>query len=212
MTNASSITRFGLLRHAKTLWNLEKKIQGRKNSPLTPGGEQSAREWGEILKAYPWDRILASDAGRAVRTARLINTTLQVPITLDSRLREQDWGSWTGKTLAQLGRDVPKVLADQEDAGWKFRPPDGEDRLQVWERSNRALTAAAENWPGQTVLVVTHEGIIKCLIYRLFDRRFLPTETALLQKDHLHWLNYSKGTFRIGRVNAVPLDRQTRSR
>ncbi len=205
MIDSSTVTRFGLLRHARTLWNLEKRIQGRHDSPLSSKGEVAAREWGITLRAYPWDRILSSDAGRAVQSAELINAALQLPISFDPRLREQDWGGWTGKTIAQLGKEDPDELARQEAAGWDFRPPDGENRLQVWARGSRALTAAAERWPGQALLVVTHEGMIRCLVYRLYEREFLPTEPVLLRKDHLHWLAHANGVFRMEQVNGIAL-------
>ena len=44
------VTRFGLIRHAPTLWNAEKRIQGQGDSPLTPAGEQYAQQWGFFLK------------------------------------------------------------------------------------------------------------------------------------------------------------------
>ena len=78
MTGQDKITRFGLIRHAQTLWNLEKKIQGHSDSPLTAAGERQAARWGQLLKPCAWDRIIASDAGRAHQTAKLINDILNV--------------------------------------------------------------------------------------------------------------------------------------
>jgi broad specificity phosphatase PhoE len=95
-------TRFGLIRHAQTEWNREKKIQGHSDSPLTADGERQASSWGRRLLQFPWDRILASDSGRALTTAERINAFLKIPLETDPRLREQDWGQWVGKTIAQI--------------------------------------------------------------------------------------------------------------
>ena len=65
MQDQNKITRFGLIRHAQTIWNREKKIQGHSDSPLTADGEKQALSWGQALAQFPWSRILASDAGRA---------------------------------------------------------------------------------------------------------------------------------------------------
>ncbi|UCF91410.1 MAG: histidine phosphatase family protein [Desulfobacterales bacterium] len=198
-------TRFGLIRHASTVWNLEKRIQGHSDSALTADGEKDAGRWGQGLRAYPWDRILSSDTGRARQTATIINSFLQVPLTTDARLREQDWGQWTAKTLAEVQMLVPLILAEQQKAGWGFGPPGGEDRRQVWERTQRALMEAAEKWRGETILVVTHEGPIKCLIYRLCGRKFLASEPPLLNASHLHWIVFDGQSLRIEAINALAL-------
>jgi len=206
MTDNVFMTRFGLLRHASTVWNLEKRIQGQHDSPLTKDGESQAAKWGRHLAVYTWDRIISSDLGRSVKTAALVNTTLQVPITTDSRLREQDWGEWTGKTLVQLRKESSRLLSLQEAAGWEFCPPEGESRKSVWKRNQNALLAAAEKWPKSTILVVAHEGVIKCLIYRLYGRRFLPGESPLLRAYHLHWLIHDGRSLRIEKINALELN------
>ena len=90
--------------------------------------------------------------------------------------------------------------------GWQFRPPGGEDRDSVWERGQHVLKAAAGRWPGTTILVITHEGLIKCLVYRLMQRRFLPTEPRILKSAHLHWLVCERGRIEIEKINAMALN------
>jgi probable phosphoglycerate mutase len=205
MVEDTQITRFGLLRHARTVWNQEKRIQGQKDSPVTPEGRKQAATCGKILKSFSWHRILSSDIGRALETAKIINTYLQTPIQQDSRLREQDWGLWTGKTLGSIHNQISRELAAQGGIGWRFCPPEGEDRLAVWHRSRQALEEIAKKHPGANILVVTHEGVIKSLVYRLCGRRFLPSEPQIIQPDHLHWLSYSGGRLRVEELNSLAL-------
>lgn len=202
----SEPTRFGLLRHAKTVWNQEGRIQGQWDSPLTPEGEARAGEWGVLLSKCPWDCILASDLGRTRRTAEWINQTLALPLSIDPRLREMDWGDWSGKTFARVREENPTLWNEMQGAGWSFRPPGGEDRSEVWNRSREALAEARRRWPGRRILVVTHEGVIKCLIYRLLDRRFLPAEPSVLEPVQLHRLIHGEGGLGIERINAFSLD------
>lgn len=179
----------GLLRHAMTLWNEEKRIQGQQNSPLSPTGVQMASAWGDQLSDQPWDLILTSDLGRAMETVVAINSRLQLPVYTEARLREQDWGDWAGLTLGSLRVDQTQSLQAQERAGWQFRPPGGESRQETLVRSTAALVDAARRWPSQNILVVCHEGVIKCLLYHLTRRRFLPEEPRLLHKGYyLHLL------------------------
>ncbi|UCD89866.1 MAG: histidine phosphatase family protein [Desulfobacterales bacterium] len=205
MPPASLITHFGIMRHAKTKWNQEKRIQGRYHSPLISEGKQQAREWGMRLKTYSWNRILASDAKRALETASLINDYLKIPLLSDSRLQEQDWGEWTGKTLDIIKKEVSTLLKTQERAGWGFCPPGGEDRYTVLQRSQKALQEAAEKWPGDKILVVTHKGVIKCLIYFLMGRQFLPEEPSILNSWSLHHIRFVHQRFQIEKINALAI-------
>ena len=201
-----NITRFGLIRHAQTRWNLEKRIQGQSDSPLTADGVRQATRWGKLLKPFGWDRIIASDTGRAHETAKLINGSLNMSLTTDGRLREQDWGQWAGKTIVQLKTEIPQELKDQEKAGWAFCPPGGEDRKTVQKRSQKALLEAAAQWPGSNILVVTHEGVIKSLIYHLCDRKFLATEPAILKPYQVHRLAHDQNGLRVEELNALSIE------
>jgi probable phosphoglycerate mutase len=199
------ITRFGLLRHAETVWNRARLIQGQSDSPLTPAGQDQVRVWAEQICGRGWDRMLSSDLGRARETAALINDVLDIPLSEDARLREQDWGRWVGLSLAEVERERSETLAEAEAEGWGFRPPGGEDRQEVLARSRTALIEAAERWPGQAVLVVTHEGVIKCLLYRFWGRRFVPGEGPALTGYGLHLLAHDREGLRLEAAGAVPL-------
>jgi probable phosphoglycerate mutase len=149
---------------------------------------------------------MASDIGRAVETARIINQALEVSLTTDARLREQDWGQWTGETISHLHTSAPQQLDEQVRAGWEFCPPGGEDRRSVLERSRQALLEAAEKWPGDTILVATHEGIVKSLIYHLCGRKYLPGEPAIIKPYQLHWLTIDADGLKIEEINALALE------
>ena len=202
----STTTRFGLIRHAQTDWNREKKIQGHSDSPLTANGKKQASSWGQRLLQFPWDRILASDTGRALATAERINAFLNIPLETDPRLREQDWGDWVSKTIPQIQTEASQVLEEQINAGWNFCPPGGESRDSVLKRSQEALMEAADRYPGDNLLVVTHEGVVKGLIYHLCGRMFLPSEPPLLKSYRLHWLVFDRQGLQIEKVNALGLD------
>jgi len=193
------VTRFALLRHAETEWNREKRIQGQQDAPLTSYGRQQAQRWGLALAHYELDHMITSDLGRASLTGTLINLNLDLPRSEEPRLREQDWGRWAGLNFSDLLK--VKELRAQEKMGWHFRPLEGESRLEVLERSRQALVDAANRLKGKRVLVVTHGGVIKCLLYRLFRRDFLPEEPPLLEPYRLHWLSYDSRGFQIDRLN-----------
>lgn len=205
MDDANTATRFGLIRHAETVWNRERRIQGHQDSPLTPDGEMMADAWGLMLRSFHWDRILSSDTGRAVATAVRINAHLNLPIDTHSRLRELDWGRWTTKTVAQLREEEGELVAAQEQAGWDFQPPGGESRRSQLERSRQVLLEAANQWPGHTILVVTHEGVIKSLAHFLAGAVSLPAAASGVQPYRLHWMSAADGRLSLDGLNALVL-------
>lgn len=201
----TAVTRFGLIRHAETVWNRERRVQGQLDSPLTPEGEQQAERWGRALQSISWSRILASDSGRAATTAAIINAQLNLAMETDPRLRELDWGRWSTRTISGIRAEDQRAVAAQEAAGWEFRPPGGESRRQQLERSRQALIAAADRWPGDCILVVTHEGVIKSLAHDLYGRAYPAAAAVCLQPYHLHWLTVVGGHMALAELNARAL-------
>lgn len=209
MVLEAATTRFGLIRHAETFWNREGRIQGHRDSALTDGGKKDADGWGRRLSQIAWDRIFSSDLGRAVDTAAIINHHLQIPFAADQRLREQDWGEWTAKPAAKIKDEELHKLDEAKRSGWLFCPPGGEERISVWQRSHNALVDAARRWPGNTILVVTHEGVIRNLIYRLCNRLYAPGESSLIESRHLHWLDIHNSGLQVHQINALNLSQET---
>lgn len=192
---------FALVRHAATYWNQEKRIQGHWDSELSPEGVAEAGRQAETLAGMGFSRILLSDLARARTTAGIFNVRLKLPMTMDKGLREQKFGDWTGKRVEDLkGRGLEEQVA----LGWDFRPPGGESRDEVQGRAERTLIEAARHWPGKKILAVTHEGVIKALVYRLLGRAYLPDEPKVLKPGRLHWVRVQEGRLALGDIN-VPL-------
>ena len=189
---------FYLLRHAQTLWNRERRIQGQWDSELTPQGLAASQELAPRLVGLSLARILASDLGRAKSTAGVLNLVLRLPVTLDRRLREQHFGEWTGK----YWRDVPADdLALAEAAGWQFHPPGGESRADVRSRAEHALIDAARANAGRNVLVVTHQGVVKAVLYHLLGRAYLPDEPPAFDPNRLQQVVCEAGKLVLGQLD-----------
>lgn len=199
--NIPSITTFGLLRHAQTEWNVLKKIQGSEDSPLTSQGKEDTTEWAETLKGYHWDRIIASDLGRVRATVDIINRKLNLPVTFDARLREQHWGDWEGHTLPSIQENFKEDLARRVAMGWQFSAPGGESRLAVRDRVLATLLKSAKKWPGQKILVVCHQGVVKSVLYSITKRNFMPGEDPLLEHNRLHIISCTHQHFSAVQLN-----------
>ena len=90
------------VRHGETVWNVENKICGATESALTERGREQARAIGREIKArieageLRIDRMLCSPLSRARDTAQEIADILKLPLAVEPRLREQNFGIWEG--------------------------------------------------------------------------------------------------------------------
>lgn len=196
--------RVGLIRHAMTQWNFEKKIQGREDIDLNMEGIKQAAVWGNVLSSEKFDLILSSTMIRAQHTAQIISDKIKVAVECDIDLREQDFGEWEGEKIKDIRKHNPGQVEAQESRGWQFCPPGGESRINVLNRTFGALENAAQKFDNKYILIVTHNSVIKTLIYRVLGRKFIPGEPALLKDYHLHTLAFDK-TLEIERLNIVNL-------
>ena len=186
------MVRFGIIRHARTRWNLEKKIQGRGDIALCGQGIDEAAHWGDILKSEKFSLILSSPMIRARQTSEIISEKMGVDIAFDINLREQDFGCWEGKRITDIRKNEPGIIEMQESRGWGFCPPHGEDRKNVLNRALKAIRKAADSFAERHVLVVTHNSVMKSILYHLMNRAFLPDEEKVMMAYYLHVLVWNK--------------------
>ena len=147
-----------LIRHGQTEFNVQGRMQGQRDSPLTPLGEDQARRMGLCLKAFIDDparcSVIASPLGRTRRTAEIVCETLGLgcEIELDPRLAEVHVGEWEGLTRAEIGARHPGLLDQLE---WIYTAPGGESREAMEARLSAWLAGIDEN-DGRRRLVVSH--------------------------------------------------------
>lgn len=153
------MTRFLLARHGQSTWNADGRWQGRADPPLSELGERQAADAIVVLheraaSGLSVDRIWASTLLRARRTAEIIAAGLALAVEVDHRLQEVDAGEWTGLTRAEIEADWPRYLGEHR------RPPGFETHEHLAARALEALGAIAAATGDETVLVVTHGGVI----------------------------------------------------
>jgi broad specificity phosphatase PhoE len=197
--------RIDLLRHAKTRWNQEKKIQGREEISLSPDGIKQACAWGGILRAQNYDLILSSPMIRARQTSRIIAKKINADIEYDMDLREQNFGDWEGRMINEIRISSPGQIEHQEEKGWDFCPPGGESRCLVLNRASKAVKRAAKKYNKKHILMVSHKSVMKILIYRVLGQTFVSSEKNLLKQNYLHSLNWDSNKLIIEKLNSISL-------
>lgn len=138
-----------LLRHGQTEWNVQGRLQGRLDSPLTPLGVVQARRQARLLADLPSDLdAFCSPAGRAQATASI--ALGDRACVTDARLREIDVGSFTGLALHELQTSHPQVFA-HGGIDWYDHVPGGEGFARLRQRVVDFLTRLE-----RPAIVVTH--------------------------------------------------------
>jgi 2,3-bisphosphoglycerate-dependent phosphoglycerate mutase len=156
-------TRFIVVRHGETRWNVEARIQGQRDSALTEEGVAQAEALGERLAGERFDRIVSSDLGRAHETARRIAAACGRDLTLDARLRERHFGQGEGLGYDEVDRLYPGAFSRVRETDPDYVIPGGESRRQFHARVVAGFEALARAHASETVVVVTHGGVLATL-------------------------------------------------
>ena len=151
-----SQTTFLLVRHGEADWNVERRVQGHSDRPLTETGNAQARALAEQLADEPIDAVYSSDLARAHDTARLIADAHGLHVETLPELRERDFGTWEGLTDDEVFERFPQARA----GSWG----DAETREELEARILTAISRIASRHPDGRVLVVTHGGPLRALI------------------------------------------------
>jgi broad specificity phosphatase PhoE len=132
---------------------------------LTTLGREQARELGERLLAERVAAVVCSDLARAVQTAEISAGVLGLPVKVREGLQEFAVGDF-------LGRAWDPVVFDPMVAAWLAGDlsqgvPGGETGKQIVGRVLWVLDDLADQFRGETLLTVTHGGVILALMGRL---------------------------------------------
>ena len=159
------MTRLIIVRHAESTFNFQNRIQGHKDSHLTPKGLGQARRLAKRIRHFKIDKVYSSDLGRAYSTTVEITRYLPgIKIVRDPKLREILLGDWEGMTPEEVDK-----LYDRGFEKWLKKPsaciiPNAEKIKHFRKRvTKRAREIASQN-RGKTVLIVTHGGVITSLL------------------------------------------------
>jgi broad specificity phosphatase PhoE len=161
MSASPAGTRVLLVRHGQSTWNADARWQGQADPPLSALGTQQAVDAARHVDGV--QALWSSDLDRARRTAELIGELLALGVHLEPRLRERHAGEWQGCTRDEIEERWPGYLS----AG--RRPPGFEPDDALLDRVLAALDELRRAHPGESVLVVTHGGIVRTIERHLGD-------------------------------------------
>ena len=146
---------FYFVRHGQTVWNVENKICGATDSPLTELGHQQAIATGRAIveQHIQADEILYSPLVRARDTALHISEVTGIPAREEPRLKEQNFGKWEGTPRDGLDfKEDKKNFCNSYDGG--------ESMMRMAQRIYNLLDVLKAE-PDKTYILVAHNGIAR---------------------------------------------------
>ncbi|WP_317228656.1 histidine phosphatase family protein [Clavibacter sp. MX14-G9D] len=196
------MTRIVLVRHGRTAWNVERRVQGSSDIPLDDTGRAQAATAGALLAeavsgGSAWDAVYASPLSRAFETASIIVEHLALggaptsgPVP-EAALAERRYGLAEGLTHAEiearfLDGDVP-----------------GRETVEsVTERAGAALVRLAVRHPGGSVVAVSHGGVIAALA-RSLDPSLVGRPGPMIENGSAHTFGVVDGELSLLRFGGV---------
>jgi 2,3-bisphosphoglycerate-dependent phosphoglycerate mutase len=172
--------------------------------PLSELGERQAQAigmWIATLGRRAPTVVLTSPYVRAERTASiaLAAAGLDIPLVLDERLREREFGVLDRLTKAGIQERYPDQVEARARIG-KFyhRPPGGESWCDVALRVRSLLDSVTREHSGKRVLIVAHQVVI--LLFRYVIEHLSEAEVLRISRE-IDLANCSVTTFKVDRSN-----------
>ena len=166
------MTKVYLIRHGKTQWNLESRYQGANgDSPLLKDSYREIELLASSLQRIPFEHAYASPLKRARITAQELLNHLnpEIPLTIDSRLKEFNLGKMEGMHFADVAAKWPEVLKNFRHHPDKYDESlvEGESFLEVIARFRAAIEEYCRQYPNGNILVISHGAALNAAINAL---------------------------------------------
>jgi len=171
-----------LLRHGESQWNLENRFTGWTDVPLSPKGEQEAREAGEKLRPYKFDKAFTSVLKRAIDTLNIVLKIIgqeKIPIEYDKALNERHYGALQGLNKAETAQKYGDAQVKLWRRSYDIAPPTEVTELNPLGISESLKDTAARALPyfdskiipeiraGKHILVSAHGNSLRSIVMQL---------------------------------------------
>ena len=166
------MARLVLLRHGESQWNLENRFTGWVDVPLSPRGIQEAKDAGEKLRTFKFDRAFTSVLARANETLRLALETIGqtgIPVEKDKALNERMYGELQGLNKDETAKKYGEAQVKIWRRSYDVRPPGGESLKDTAERVLPYYEQTIKPYllKGDSILIAAHGNSLRALIMEL---------------------------------------------
>lgn len=169
---------FDLIRHGETEGG--QRYRGWLDDPLSAVGWAQMR--AAVDGACPWQAVVSSPLRRCRAFAEELCANTGLPLAIDDRLKEIGFGDWEGRSADEIERRQPGALLRYYADPLRHTPDGGESLETFSERVAAGWDALCRRHADQSVLLVTHAGVIRMVLVWVLG---LPTGNLFrIKVDH----------------------------
>lgn len=166
------MARLVLLRHGESQWNLENRFTGWVDVPLSPKGIEEAKQAGEKLRGFTFDRAFTSMLSRANETLRIVLETIgqpTIPVEKDKALNERMYGDLQGLNKAETAKKYGDAQVKIWRRSYDVKPPGGESLKDTAERAVPYYEKMIKPHllKGETIIIAAHGNSLRALVMEL---------------------------------------------
>ena len=148
--------RLYVARHGQTVWNAQNKVCGITDIDLTEKGIKHAEALAAVVAEKNIDIILSSPLKRAMATSKIVSEKCSIPLKIDQRLIEQNYGIYEG-----VDRADEAFLTNKRNFAFKY--PGGESQIQVAYRIYGLIDDLKMEYNDRNVLLISHGGVCRII-------------------------------------------------
>jgi probable phosphoglycerate mutase len=192
-------TRFCLVRHGETDWNVAGRLQGHTDIDLNKRGITQAAQMASALKAInlKFDVLYTSDLMRAANTANAIEKVFDIKAIAEPSLRERHLGILQGVTTSEAPLRDPELWKSHLSRDIHQDLQSGESIAQFAARIHAALEQIRQKHIGKTILLVSHGGALD-MMYRLASNQALDAAKAVsVPNASLNWISHDGVAWKV---------------
>lgn len=187
------------VRHGDTTQAAEGVFCGDLDPPLTEHGRAQAALVAGAVASYEASALYCSPKLRARQTAEPIAGACRLQPVIESGLREIAYGTWEGRTEADIRASDPDAYLEWTTDPALAAPPGGESAFQIAGRALPVLARIRRDHRSGHVLIVSHKATVRVMVCALLG---IPLARF---RSHIACPTASITSFELGERSAMLL-------
>ncbi|MEX0764115.1 MAG: histidine phosphatase family protein [Nitrosopumilaceae archaeon] len=193
------------LRHAQAKNNVERILAGRtKGIPLTQTGIQQAEKISTFLQPLKISTIYSSPIERALHTAEIVASKLDLGCKIDDRLTEIEMGSFSGMQYDEMFAKYGNVFLKFYQDSPLIQKNGVETFSSVKKRVLDMVNYCSKKHEEQNILLVTHMDPIKAMISTVLQPKPESLYELVIRNASLTIVKKEQNNYSLTAMNSMP--------
>ena len=155
----TTLTTIVLVRHGRPEREAEGRCYGKLDVGLHPEGRGQVEATARALGSQPLVAIYASPRVRARESAEILARPRALPVVVEPRLAEIDFGELEGQRYEDIEQRHPELYREWMEHPTRVRFPGGEGFVDMQRRVLAALHELRRRHAGEAIALVSHGGV-----------------------------------------------------